>query len=49
MKNEKETAPKWQYGAVFENISGLNRDEVSVDAVPGKSEPAVIFKNVSKN
>ena len=48
MKNEKETQPKWQHGAVFEHISGFNWDEVSVDAVPGKDEPAVILKNVSK-
>jgi hypothetical protein len=49
MKNEKITEPKWQHGAVFENINGLKWDEVSVDAVPGKDEPAVIFNNVSKN
>jgi hypothetical protein len=47
--NEKNPENKWQHGAVFENISGLNLNEVSVDAVPGKNEPAVIFKNVSKN
>jgi hypothetical protein len=49
MKNEKITEPKWQHGAVFENINGLKWDEVSVDAVPGKDEPAVILNNVSKD
>jgi hypothetical protein len=47
--NEKETEPKWQHGAVFENINGLKWDEVSVDAVPGKDVPEVILKNVSKS
>jgi hypothetical protein len=44
--NEKEPEPKWQHGAVFENINGLNWNEVSIDPVPGKDEPAVIFNNV---
>ena len=45
--NEQNPENKWLNSAVFENINGLNRHEVSVDSVPQKKEPAVIFKNVS--
>ena len=46
MKSEKNSESKWLNGAVLENINELNRHEVSVDSVPEKKEPAVIFKNV---
>jgi hypothetical protein len=43
--NELNPESKWVNGAVFENINGLNWHEVSINPVPGKDEPAVIFNS----